>query len=70
MVVRDRGFVAPIEEKVGHPVMKFHCIIHQESLCAKNPNSNLASVIATTTTVANFIVARSANYSLAISFFS
>ena len=60
MVGQDRGFVALIEEKIGHPVMKFHCIIHQESLCAKIPNSNLASVIATTTKIVNFIVARSA----------
>ena len=27
MVGHDRGFVA-IEKKIGHPVMKFHCIIH------------------------------------------
>ena len=60
MVGRDRGFVAHIEKKIDHPVMKFHCIIHQENLCAKIPNSNLASVIATTTKIVNFIVARSA----------
>lgn len=60
MVGRDRGFVALIEEKIGHSVMKFHCITHQESLCAKIPNSNLGSVIATTTKIVNFIVARSA----------
>ena len=28
MVGRDRGFVVLFEEKIGHPVMKFHCIIH------------------------------------------
>ena len=60
MVGRDRGFVALIEEKIGHLVMTFHYIIHQESLCGKIPNSNLASVIATTTKIVNFIVARSA----------
>ena len=38
MVGRDRSFVALIEEKIGHPVIKFQCIIHQESLCAKIPN--------------------------------
>ena len=32
MVGRDRGFVALIEKKIGHLVMKFHCIIYQESL--------------------------------------
>ena len=60
MVERDCGFVAFIEEKIGQPVLKFHCMIHQESLCAKIPNSNLASVIAITTKIANFIVKRSA----------
>ena len=60
MVGRDRDFVALIEEKIGYSVKKSHCIIHQESLCAKIPNSNLASVIATTVKIVNFIVARSA----------
>ena len=40
--------------------MEFHCIIYQESLCGKIPNSNLASVIATITKIVNLIVARSA----------
>ena len=38
MVGQDRVFFALIEEKIGHPVMKYHCIIHQESLRAKIPN--------------------------------
>ena len=59
MIGRDRGFVALVEEKIGHLVMEFHCIIYQESLCGKIPNSNPASVIATTTKIVNFIVARS-----------
>ena len=41
-------------------VMEFDCIIYQENLCGKIPNSNLASVIANTTKIFNFIVARSA----------
>ena len=40
--------------------MEFDCIIYQESLCGKVPNSNLASVIAITTKIVNFIVTRSA----------
>ena len=60
MVGQDRGFFALIEEKIGHPVIKYHCIIYQENLCAKIPNSNFASVIATTTKIVNFIVTRSA----------
>ena len=60
MVERDRGFVALIEEKIGHPIMKFQCIIHQESLCTMIHNLNLPNVIATTTKIVNFIVAHSA----------
>ena len=57
---QDRSFFALIEEKIGHSVIKYHCIIHQESLRAKVPNSNFASVIATTTKIVNFIFIRSA----------
>ena len=45
MVGRDRGFVAFIEGKIDHLVMKFQCIIHEESRCAKTPNSNLTGEI-------------------------
>uniref|UniRef100_UPI00358FAF2C general transcription factor II-I repeat domain-containing protein 2-like n=1 Tax=Myxine glutinosa TaxID=7769 RepID=UPI00358FAF2C len=31
MVGKQRGAVRLIEEKVGHPIMKLHCIIHQEN---------------------------------------
>ena len=58
-----------LKRKNGHLVMKFHCIVHHESLCAKIPNSNLARVIATTTKIVNFIVACSATtYRLFCSF--
>ena len=29
------GFVTMVEQKIGHSVMKLHCIIHQKSICAK-----------------------------------
>ena len=40
MVGKQRGAVRLIEEKVGHPIMKLHCIIHQENLCAKMSKSD------------------------------
>lgn len=43
MVEKWKGAVRLIEDKVGHPIMKLHCIIHQENLCAKMSNSNLNS---------------------------
>ena len=60
MVGRHKGAVKMIEEKVGHPIMKLHCIIHQENLCAKMSNSDLNEVMATVTKIINFIVKRSA----------
>ena len=36
MMGQHRGeFVNFIEKKIGHPVMKLHCIFHRENLCAK-----------------------------------
>ena len=60
MVGRHKGAVKLIEEKVGHPLMKLHCIIHQENLCAKMSNSDLNKVMDTVTKIVNFIVKRSA----------
>ena len=36
---------------MGHPIMKFHCIIHQENLCAKISNSDLNQVMSTVTKI-------------------
>ena len=60
MVGKQKGAVKLIEEKVGHPVMKFHCIIHQENLCAKMSNTDFNDVMATVAKVINFLVKRSA----------
>ena len=35
MVGRNLGFVKLFTEVVGHRILSFHCIIHQEVLCAK-----------------------------------
>ncbi|XDV12097.1 hypothetical protein PO909_000834 [Leuciscus waleckii] len=35
MVGKQRGAVTLIEEQVGHPIMKLHCIIHQENFVQK-----------------------------------
>nr|XP_054590733.1 SCAN domain-containing protein 3-like [Nothobranchius furzeri] len=60
MVGKHRGAVTLIEEQIGHPIMKLHCIIHQENLCAKMSNSDLNDVMATVAKTVNFIVKRSA----------
>ena len=60
MIKQHRGFVNLIEQKNTHPVMKLHCIVHQENLCAKISNSALNDVLSTATKIVNFLVARSA----------
>ena len=47
MIGQHRGFVNLIEQKIRHPVMKLHCIVHQENLCAKISNSVLNDVMST-----------------------
>ena len=57
---QNRGFVNLIEQKIRHLVMKLHCIVHQENLCAKISNSALNDAMSTVTKIVNFLVARPA----------
>ena len=59
MVGKHREFVKLLEERIGRNVMKVHCIIHQENLCAKLSNSSLNDVMLLVTKIVNFLVARS-----------
>ena len=58
MIGQHRGFVNLIEQKIRHPVIKLHCIVHQENLCAKISNSALNNVMSTVMKIVNFLVAR------------
>ena len=60
MIGQHRGFVNLIEQKIMHPLMKLHCIVHHENLCAKISNSALNDVMSTVTKIVNFLVERSA----------
>ena len=59
MIEQHRGFVNLIEQTIRHPVMKLHCIVHQ-NLCAKISNAALNDVMTTVTKIVNFLAARSA----------
>ncbi|XP_064110289.1 general transcription factor II-I repeat domain-containing protein 2A-like [Macrobrachium nipponense] len=59
MVGKNKGFTKLVEEKIGHPILKLHCIIHQENLCAKISSFVLKKVMTTVTKIVNFVVAHS-----------
>ena len=52
------GFVSLFTKEVGHPVIGFHCIIHEEALCAKASLKELQEVMQAVTKVVNCISAR------------
>ena len=58
MVGRNVGFVKLFTEVDGHPVLPFHCIIHQEVPCAKVGLKELNDVSSIVSKVVNLISAR------------
>ena len=54
MMGQNRKFL--VKQKIGHPVMKLHCIIDQEN--AKISNSASNDVMSTATKIVSFLVAR------------
>ena len=59
MVGKNKGFTKMVEDKIEHPILKLHCILHQENLCAKISSSDLNKVMATVTKIVNLLVAHS-----------
>ncbi|XP_037802959.1 protein ZBED8-like [Penaeus monodon] len=59
MIGKNKGFTKMIEDKIGHPILKLHCIIHQESVWDKISSSDLNKVMATVAKVVNFLVVHS-----------
>jgi hypothetical protein len=58
MVGREAGFVTLFTKYVGHPLLGFHCIAHEEALCAKAGLKELEVVMKIVTKVDNFISVR------------
>jgi hypothetical protein len=57
MVGKNVGFVKLFMEAIRHPLVPFHCIIHQV-LCAKSGFSELNDLMSVVTKIVNFIAAR------------
>ena len=58
MTGEEVGFVRLFTKEGGHPVLGFHCIKHEEKLCAKAGLKKLQKVMETVTKVVNLISAR------------
>ena len=57
MMGQHRGFATLIEQKIGHPVIKLHCISHQEIICGKISNSAFNDVMSTVTKIVSLLAA-------------
>ena len=56
MVGRNKGFVKLLQDRIGRQELNFHCIIDQESLCAKISSLCSNSVMSTVIKIVNFII--------------
>lgn len=61
MTGKDAGFVTLFTRHVGHPLLAFHCTVHQEALCAKSGLRELEVILKFVTKTVNFITARALN---------
>ena len=62
MVGEKKGFVALLQNHIGidKKIIKLHCIIHQEALCAKS--LNFKDIMAVVVKTVNFILSRGLNH--------
>lgn len=61
MIGKNNGFVKLLKEEVNHNLVEFHCMIHQEALCAKSSFKSLKEVMSLVTKIVNYIAAHALN---------
>lgn len=61
MVGKNVGFVQLLKQEVNHNLVEFHCILHQQALCAKDSLNSLKNVMAIVTKIVNYITAHALN---------
>ncbi|KAL4126004.1 hypothetical protein QTP88_010236 [Uroleucon formosanum] len=61
MVGKHNGFIKRFSNEISHPIINFHCIIHQEALCEKDSMKSLQKIMETVTKIVNFITSRALN---------
>ena len=55
MVGKKKGFVALLREHENRPILSFHCILHQEALCAQTCGEQLGEVMSLVIRVVNLL---------------
>ena len=61
MTGKENGFINLFTQHVGHSILSFHCIIHQQALCAKTAFKSLQEVMNVVTKLINLISVRGLN---------
>lgn len=61
MVGKHNGFIQLFFNEISHPIINFHCIIHQEALCAKDSMKLLQKVMKTVTKIVISISSQALN---------
>ena len=61
MIGKNKGFVARLRGHENRPIPNFHCILHQEALCAQLCGKQFGEVIDVVTSVIKIIAARALN---------
>nr|XP_014351068.1 PREDICTED: general transcription factor II-I repeat domain-containing protein 2-like [Latimeria chalumnae] len=62
MTGKHKGFVALLSEQQKRPILSFHCIVHQEALCAQSCGVKLSDIMALVVRIVNWILARALNH--------
>lgn len=61
MTGKEYGFVNLFKKHIGHSVLGFHCIIHQQASCAKTGFQSLEHILILVTKIVNFIASNPLN---------
>ncbi|XP_028003621.2 general transcription factor II-I repeat domain-containing protein 2-like [Eptesicus fuscus] len=56
------GFVAILKEKINHEILTYHCIIHQEALCAQTFPEEICKVMELVINIISSIIAKALNH--------
>lgn len=57
-----KGFVSILKGKINHEVITFHCILHQEALCAQTFPEEIGKIMELVIKITNTIIARGLNH--------